>query len=252
MIPNDNNPDRKNELPKSPPEKSLEEQIAELRVRAQKLLPDQLIPLLPPPEVELQEITTHLTSKGVQVSPTALPDVWVGGFHLVISELKEARVGFFENVPSIAFWYRFTDTKQIKTVVVRLPDSLDPMKTAKLLVVGRIRDLPPPTQVDFLPPNDFFRLGKFTPDTFHDEHCLLSRQKVFEDGIRSRVQALENAKAYAISESNSLRGTAERVPALEQKIEGMCADLKYHSTVFRLILGYAIAITLLIIWRFAR
>jgi len=62
-------PDRgKRNLPTNP-KKTLDDQIAELRQRAEEIIPSQLVRPIPLPEIEMADIVSHLHEQGITVSP---------------------------------------------------------------------------------------------------------------------------------------------------------------------------------------
>lgn len=247
--PYDNEPGKpergKRNLPLKP-EKTLDEQIAELRQKAEQIIPSQLVRPIPLPEMEMAGIITRLEEKGVTVSPTSVDEAWVGGLRLLVAGIKELRVGLFKEIPSIAFCYAFSDQKQLKTVLVALPDGLEPLELAKAFVRGRIPTLTSAAQVKFLPVGEFFSLSDYDPEKLYDHHCLRLRQKLYEDGFKSRVEYNESTCAALRSEIQSLRPLAEMVPELQAILSGLKQDKKFTSQRLILVTAYSIIITLML------
>jgi hypothetical protein len=240
------NPERgKRKLPNKN-QTTIEDQLAELRRKAEEVIPNQLVRPIPMPEMEMVEIISHLKEQGFAVCPTQQEDCWVGGTRFLIQGIKEVRVGFFDGTPSIIFCYHFADQKQLKTVVAAVPDPIDPLDLAKVFVRGRIAAIHPPTQVKFLSVGDFFRMDDFDPSKLHDHHCLTLRQLIYEAGIKSRLESNEHEIAGLNSELHSLRPLPEKVATLEEIILNLQGDTRLSHQKLILAVGYGIVITLML------
>jgi hypothetical protein len=235
----------KRNLPNKP-QPTIEDQLAELRKKAEEVIPNQLVRPIPMPEMEMAEIVSHLEVQGFAVCPTQQEDCWVGGTRFLLQGIKEVRVGFFDGIPSIIFCYHFADQKQLKTVVAAVPDPIDPLELAKVFVRGRVAAIQPPSQVKFLSVGEFFRMDDFDPLKLHDHHCLTLRQRVYEAGIKSRFESNAHQITALNNELQTLRPLPEKVATLEEIIVGLRGDTRLYRQKLMLVVGYGIIITLML------